>query len=128
MWKARIDSITKIIGDARGLLPEDGKALMYNYEKLQSDLATANEKLKGIGEIITVAGTYMDRSIVDFRRACKTLLDEEKNLIAPNNALISVLCDAIRLSREFVSIATQHPGRKEEVKEGRRNERRSDYR
>jgi len=36
--------------------------------------------------------------------------------------------DAIRLSREFVSIATQHPGRKEEVKEGRRNERRSDYR
>lgn len=49
-----------------------------------------------------VGGRRMDRSLADFERACRVLLMEEQERVSPNNALISVLCDAVRLSREHL--------------------------
>jgi hypothetical protein len=49
-----------------------------------------------------VTGGRMDRTIADFRRACRVLLMEEQEQANPNNALVTILCDAVRLSREYI--------------------------
>lgn len=48
-----------------------------------------------------VAGVYMDRSIVDFQRSCEVHIAEEQRKPNPDNALIALLCDAVRCSREL---------------------------
>ncbi len=50
---------------------------------------------------VMVAGR-MGRSIAEHERACLVLIEEEQSKIAPNNALISVLCDSVRMGREWV--------------------------
>lgn len=57
--------------------------------------------------LVQVAGTYMDRSIADFQRACETHIDEEQRKTNPDTAIIALLCDAIRCSRELSAIATK---------------------
>lgn len=47
-----------------------------------------------------VGGRRMERSIADFARACEVLLADEQECACPNNALVAVLCDAVRLTRE----------------------------
>ena len=57
-------------------------------------------------EPVSVAGRVMTRSLADFERACSVLIKEENRKIAPDTALIGVLCDAVRLSREHADRAT----------------------
>ena len=60
--------------------------------------------MRGDGEKmsdVSVTGR-MDLTLADLERRCLILLDEEQRKIAPNNALISVLCNTIRLIREVV--------------------------
>lgn len=47
-----------------------------------------------------VAGTF-ERSIADHERACLVLIAEEQEKINPNNALIAVLSDSVRMGREY---------------------------
>lgn len=47
-----------------------------------------------------VAGERMDRSLAAYTRACRVLLAEEQERPNPNNALVAVLCDGVRLTRE----------------------------
>ena len=54
----------------------------------------------------TVGGRRMNRSNEDFERACLVLIGEEQRGLNPNNALIAVLCDSVRLSREACDMAT----------------------
>lgn len=54
---------------------------------------------------VVVGGVYMDRSIADFRRACAAHIEKEQAKQLPNNSLIALLCDAIRLSRELCKLA-----------------------
>ena len=54
-----------------------------------------------------IGGTYMDRSIAQFTRACQVLIKEEQDRLAPNNALISALCDAVRVARELVLVGNR---------------------
>lgn len=49
-----------------------------------------------------VAGTYMDRSLGDFMRACEAWIAEEQYKLAPDTHLIALLCDSVRLAREFI--------------------------
>ena len=49
---------------------------------------------------VAVAGG-LTTSLADFERRCDGLLVEEQMKIAPDNSLISVLCDAVRMSREY---------------------------
>lgn len=53
-----------------------------------------------------VAGDVMTRPIYEFVRACEHLLADEQQKANPDNALIAVLCDAVRLSREHVTLAS----------------------
>lgn len=43
----------------------------------------------------------MDQTLNEFERACLVLILEEQEKISPNNALISTLCNAVRLKREY---------------------------
>ena len=47
-----------------------------------------------------VVGT-MERSIADFTRSVEVLINDEQQKPLPDNALIGVLCDSIRLAREY---------------------------
>lgn len=49
---------------------------------------------------VAVAGDYMTISIAEFRTRVDALLYEEQEKVLPDNALIGVLCEAVRLSRE----------------------------
>ena len=48
MWKSWVNSITSIISDGQRRLPLDGKALVFNYERLKIDLATTERREKGL--------------------------------------------------------------------------------
>ena len=54
-----------------------------------------------------VAGVRMERSIKSFAHACEQYIQEESAKLLPDTGLISVLCDAVRLTRE---IATRSGG------------------
>lgn len=47
-----------------------------------------------------VAGEELTTSVSSFYRRCFVLLDEEQRKISPDNALIALLCDAVRFTRE----------------------------
>jgi len=78
----------------------------HPLSKAKSELEQARRELADLRgrmeeSCVSVAGVYMDRSIADFRRACSVLIAEEQMKPLPNNALVAVLCDSIRLSREL---------------------------
>lgn len=47
-----------------------------------------------------VAGNQMERTLAEFERACEVHIQEEQRRPNPDNALIALLCDAVRLKRE----------------------------
>src|SRR4029077_6841547 len=47
-----------------------------------------------------IGGDRLEVSHADFERSCKVLLWEEQNKLDPSNAIVAVLCNAVRLSRE----------------------------
>ena len=56
-----------------------------------------------------VAGSHLTRSLADFERSCESRLAEEQEKLAPDNHLIAVLCDAVRLSREHTAASRLIP-------------------
>ena len=49
-----------------------------------------------------VAGVSMNRSLGSFIRACEVYIQKESQKLLPDNALVSLLCDAVRLTRELM--------------------------
>ena len=47
-----------------------------------------------------VEGNIMERSLHDFVRGCCVYIQNQQAQPAPDNTLISLLCDAVRLARE----------------------------
>jgi hypothetical protein len=47
-----------------------------------------------------VGGRILDDALVNFERRCLIALDSELQRPNPDNALIALLCDAVRLARE----------------------------
>lgn len=58
-----------------------------------------------------VAGKRLLQSHADFERACKVELSTEQAKPNPDNALIGLICDAVRLSREHVAVMKAPLGR-----------------
>lgn len=54
-------------------------------------------------ELPEVGGNALDRSIADFDRACRVLIGNEQRKLRPDNHLVAVLCDSVRLGREYVA-------------------------
>jgi hypothetical protein len=55
--------------------------------------------------VVAVAGR-MERTLAEFEGACLVHLDDEQRRATPDNALIALLCDAVRLKREHVELAS----------------------
>jgi hypothetical protein len=81
---------------------EDIAKMAAELSEKDRELQKARKEL----DISSVAGVYMDRSIADFRRACEILIIEEEQKPNPDDSLISVLRDSIRLTRELTKVAT----------------------
>ncbi len=60
-----------------------------------------------VDDLPSVEGVYMNRSIADFQRACRVRINEEQRKPNPDTALIALLCDAVRCSRELSKNAIQ---------------------
>ena len=54
-----------------------------------------------------VAGEWMECSIGVFMRRCELYIVDESQKLAPDNTLIALLCDAVRLARETIRLATR---------------------
>ena len=50
---------------------------------------------------VQIDGTYMDRSLNDFARACEDAIANEHEKPHPDGELIALLEDAVRLTREM---------------------------
>ena len=48
-----------------------------------------------------VAGRMMTRSLDEFEQACEAWIEAEQGELLPDSAAIDLLCEAVRLSREF---------------------------
>ena len=59
-----------------------------------------------MNDLPEVGGRRMLRAHDEFERACKIHLMDEQEKISPDNSLVALLCDAVRLSREFCDYAT----------------------
>lgn len=62
------------------------------------------ERFDGLPRVV---GRTLTTSHDDFTRACRLLIQAEQAKVSPNNALLSVLCDAVRLSREHCDAMSQ---------------------
>ena len=51
--------------------------------------------------ITKIDGTYMDRSLNKFTEHAEVYIEAEQAKLTPDNALIALLCDAVRLTREM---------------------------
>jgi hypothetical protein len=55
-----------------------------------------------------VGGRRLECTIAVFERRCQVLLGEEQRKPSPDNALIAVLCDAVRCAREYVDVVGKY--------------------
>ena len=53
---------------------------------------------------VHIQGTYMDRSLNDFTRACEEAIANEHEKPLPEGELIALLEDAVRLAREMARV------------------------
>ncbi len=49
-----------------------------------------------------VAGNFND-TLENFERRCRIALKTEQEKILPDNSIVALLCDAVRLKREFAA-------------------------
>jgi hypothetical protein len=54
-----------------------------------------------VNELPEICGRRMLGSIVEQEHRCKVLIGMEQEKVSPDNALIAVLCEAVRLGREY---------------------------
>lgn len=69
------------------------------------------EELKGV----VALPDMMSRSLVEFARGIKVLLEEEQQKPLPDNALIATLCDAGRLGYEYLDYVKRSFPHREEL-------------
>ncbi len=74
---------------------------------MSNEKTTKDEKVTvGSMTLPTVAGRVIDCSLNTFKLRAKVFIKEEQNKLHPDNRLIVILCDAIRLAREYGDVAT----------------------
>lgn len=60
---------------------------------------------QGVLETVRVGGEYVEKTLNEHVLACNALLFEEQQKANPDNALVAVLCDSVRLVRECARLA-----------------------
>jgi hypothetical protein len=64
---------------------------------------------------VHIDGTYMDCSLQAFRARCEVLIAAESEKLTPDTAVVAVLCDAVRLTREMTLMQARLDALKVEV-------------
>ena len=62
-----------------------------------------------------IAGTFMERSLEDFVQLCEVYMRTEQRKRPPEQPLIDLLGDAIRLTRELTALQERHYGGRGDV-------------
>ena len=88
-----------VSGGVTGRVTVDG----LDLEKLLDEL----ERLRAVPRA-TVSGEHLPLSLNEFRGRCELHITEEQEKPAPDNYLIGLLCDGIRLARENEHMARRH--------------------
>lgn len=57
-----------------------------------------------------VGGRRLDCSNSFFEQRCRVYLSQEQEKVAPDNGLIAILCDSVRLAREYADYVKDHVG------------------
>ena len=70
----------------------------------ETPAAETSDQLAQSRPTVTVAGR-MEMSHAQFQQACETVLDELQREVNPNNAVVRLLCEALRCSRENIELA-----------------------
>lgn len=115
-WRRMLSDLTDALAHGRPLVADDNEpwrrnlvavrelvcahASRKNRHHLLAALDEAERRLGAEGRPPVAVTGRLDRSLADFERACLVHLDEEQQRANPDNALIGVLCDAVRLVRE----------------------------
>lgn len=103
--RARIEALEAENARLSAALAEGGEKRCHSdaADSVDGSGGTASRIAPSVAEdgLPAVEGVYMDRSIADFQRACRVHLAEEQAKPNPDTALIAVLCDAVRCSREL---------------------------
>lgn len=69
-------------------------------ERQQRDLEDLDTAM-----VVAVGGDYLQGTLCDHVRACTALIADEQSHHNPDNAVIAVLCNSVRLAREHVQLA-----------------------
>ena len=101
---------------------EDVLTIPFCACALCHDLKAENAELKAVVDAghVSVAGSLRG-TIANLEHRAKLYIEEEQKKLAPDNGLIAVLCDAVRLGREYSAEMNKSLSSLE--KEGRRDER-----
>ena len=81
--------------------------LKHLVERIDAVLAQPAPQTRGL-PLIAVAG-QLEVTIADVMHRCDVWLAAEQSKVRPDNALIALLCDCIRLAREYADYATVNP-------------------
>ncbi len=57
--------------------------------------------------MVEVGGDRLPTTLAEFERRCLVHIEEEQSRAAPDTALIALLCDAVRLGREYADFMRQ---------------------
>lgn len=57
-----------------------------------------------VNDLPAIAGRRIECSNAIFEQRCLFYIQQEQEKIMPDNALIDLLCDGVRLSREYTDI------------------------
>jgi hypothetical protein len=104
-WRERVATCRRL-GETTG---RDGQfALSRSWAEEAEHISDCADELEALALSVIpasnlVVGGRMERSIADFIRACGVHLTDEQEKIAPDTALIAVLCDGVRMAREYLA-------------------------
>lgn len=94
------DAVCVEVDFARQLERELNELKQANAELLRRNVILSSAHEPRARPVPEVAGDMLPTSLGDFENRCKVWLDTEQAKASPCNALINLICDAIRLARE----------------------------
>ena len=61
-----------------------------------------------MNEKVKVAGRKMRISLAEFEGRCLSVMQDEQEKVSPDNRIIDLLCESVRLGREYVDYVKRY--------------------
>lgn len=111
---AKIDGVLKERDALRATLEQAREWWHTDWQNIGRSMPSWVKEAHDAGKLlspVTVGGEWMENTIAYHVRACEVLMAEEQEKPLPNNAMIAVLCDSVRLTREYLRLAALDTGK-----------------